>query len=291
LGVLVSKFFLIFLFLLSSLKSDNIKIYFSYGLDGNVKACTCAIVPLAGLSRRADFLEKIKLNSVDDILIEGGDYLGKGITDVSKYNSIYESFLGLKYHLLGTGIGEIKYANGFDFSKSYFPQIASNTISKLNKKSFKQIETIYRKGLKISYVSLLSDSDSNLSKIYLEDYDYLSPQEALESILKNYISDFWIITFNGKDSEMNKIAGILQNQKYLLIQMDSNPSNNPPKSIKSKNGILYYSLTSNHGNTIYNWTLNEKTLKINQFEKLDMDVDQLRDNTIIEKIIKKYKLD
>ncbi len=284
------KLFLFLLFLVSSLQSQdiNLKIFVSRDLKGNIKSCTCTTVPIAGMSGRASFFESEKIDPKRDILIELGDYLGSAVP-IEKYPAIFEGFLAMGYHFLGISEQELKNTSKDSWQKYYYSPVSSNLSFKDKNSGWNELETVYRFGKTIHFVSLLFPSKKEkIGDSFTEGMIYSLPQDFLYRLSTEKKGDLWIFSFWGTEKEMEEVnfPNIFSNRLVILNQ--EKPNSKESSKAYKKPGKVYFQGLEN-GDEINIFEFN-KELKFIKFKKVLLNAENLPENEKISGIIKKYNI-
>ncbi|MCB1142187.1 MAG: hypothetical protein H7A24_08740 [Leptospiraceae bacterium] len=277
--------FLLFMIFLSPIRGESLNIYFSSGIDGNVRSCTCTLVPLAGLSRRLSFLEKKKVLPMKDILIEGGGYLGNKLPQ-DKFNSLFESFLAMKYHFLGIQTHDLKYLESKSFSKFLMPIVTGNFASKKKSNAVKMADVVLRDGRKIAFTNILGKNGNGIPDDLLTDFDWKSPAESITKISEDSKYDFLILHLEGNEKDLLSLKKIINPSRTLVL---FHPDTKVSYQKKAFPGLgTVYAIDESLGNRIYHWNLDTEKLTIQPQKTIDLDVDDLKDHKLIDAIADKY---
>ena len=173
------------LFFIFPISGENLRVVTSRDLKGNIKACTCTAIPISGLAGRGSFLESIQINPKTDLLLELGNYIGPAISR-EQFPALFEGFLALGYHSLGLSEMELKNVSTEAWDKMIYQPVSSNLNSLSGEPSFKTIETFYRNGNVIHFLSFYFPSFTNrLGEVYLSSLSYTPVNQKLNQIVQN----------------------------------------------------------------------------------------------------------
>jgi hypothetical protein len=280
----------LFIIFFNSLYSQdqNLRIYTSRDLKGNVKSCTCTTVPIAGMMGRASFLDSEKIDPKKDILIELGDYLGTAIP-MDKYPAIFEGFLAMGYHFLGISEQELKNTSKDSWQKYYFSPVSSNLNYKDKILVLNEFETVYRYGKTVSFLSIIFPSKfEKIGDTYTKELNYIPPQDLLNRLAIEKKSDLWIFSFWGTEKEMEDLnfANSFPN-RLVILNLERGVPKEGFKTYK-KVGKVYFQGFEN-GDDINIFEFN-KDFKFVKYKKVLLVAENLPENEKISGIVKKYNI-
>ncbi len=284
------KIIIVFIIFINSLFSEeeSLRIYTSRDLKGNVKSCTCTTVPIAGMMGRASFFNSEKIDPKRDILIELGDYLGTAIP-MDKYPAIFEGFLAMGYHFLGISEQELKNTSKDSWQKYYFSPVSSNLNYKEKNSALNEIDTVYRNGKTVSFVSVIFPSKfEKIGDTYTSGMNYTLPQDLINRLSIEKKADLWIFSFWGTEKEMEEInfSNSFTN-RLVILNLERTIPKEGFKTYK-KLGKVYFQGLEN-GDEINIFTYN-KDFKFIKTKKVVLDAENLAENEKISGIIKKYNI-
>lgn len=199
----IIKLFLIVLIIIllpaTGVFADNeISIYYTASLNGNLIGCECKGVPKAGLSTTAAFLRG--LDPENSIIIDLGDF-SDARTDELLSNTLIRLYSDLGYDLAALGDQEL--GSGVDFFKSAAQKLdfICNNIEIDGKPLSPEPVTLIRKGVKIGIAAVI---DPNVFFFYSDDIksriEILDPAAASEAALqtlKKSGSNYNLLLFHG----------------------------------------------------------------------------------------------
>lgn len=276
---------LLFSFHLYAKTPDGISIYVSRDLMGNIKPCTCTRVPIAGMGGRAAYLDSERVSLTRDILIETGNYLGS-VTPLEKNPAVFESFLAMGYHFLGLSEQEIKQASPGSWEKYVFQPVSSNLQPEKKQSGWKDSDAVYRNGRVIRFLSLLYPSyREKIGEIYLRDWKYIHPDDAVTDILSNNRADLWILSIWGEEKELeeSKFFSSIPNKLILLNTLKESPKD---VYVSRKHGRVYLQNGINGDEVnVYEYS---KDLKFISKRRIVLDAEKLVTPEKISGILSKY---
>jgi hypothetical protein len=266
----------------------SFRIVSSRDLKGNVKSCTCTTIPIAGIEGRASFLESIKIDPSRDILIETGDYLGSGVP-MDKYPAIFESFLGMGYHFLGIGVSEVKNSSKDSWEKFIYSPVSSNLTYSPKDGSFKKMDSVFRNGKEIKFLSILFPSKiETIGETYSSGLYYTDPKAFFLQILPDTKADLWIISLWGSEKEIESIQYPTHFKNTLtIINKESGNKKQTPKNIKKLGTVVW--LGMENGDEISILEVN-KNFSIERQKIQTLEAEKFSQNEKISGIIKKYNI-
>ena len=266
----------------------SFRIVSSRDLKGNVKSCTCTTIPIAGMEGRASFLDSIKIDPGRDVLIETGDYLGSGIP-MEKYPAIFESFLGMGYHFLGVGGMEVKNSSKDSWEKYIYSPVASNLAYNQKDISFKKMESVFRNGKEIKFLSILFPSKmESIGDAYTSPMYYTDPKDFFTQISTDLKADLWIVSMWGTEKEIESIQYPSQFKNIItIINNESGKKKQTPKNLKKLGTVVW--LGMENGDEISILELNKNLLVERQRIQL-LEAEKFSQNEKISGIIKKYNI-
>jgi hypothetical protein len=283
---------LLFLFIIffNSLYSQdqNLRIYTSRDLKGNVKSCTCTTVPIAGMMGRASFLDSEKIDPKKDILIELGDYLGTAIP-MDKYPAIFEGFLAMGYHFLGISEQELKNTSKDSWQKYYFSPVSSNLNYKDKISVLNEFETVYRYGKTVSFLSIFFPSKfEKIGDAYTKELNYIPPQDLLNRLAIEKKSDLWIFSFWGTEKEMEDLnfANSFPN-RLVILNLERGVPKEGFKTYKKIGKVYFQGLENGDDINIFEYN---KDFKFVKNKKVLLVAENLPENEKISGIVKKYNI-
>ena len=269
-------------------EESKFRIVTSRDLKGNVKACTCTTIPIAGMEGRASFLESIKIDPSRDILIETGDYLGTGVP-MEKYPAIFESFLGMGYHFLGVGGSEVKNSSKDSWEKFIYAPVSTNLSYSQKDASFKKMESVFRNGKEIKFLSFVFPSKmESIGDTYTSSLNYTEPKDYFLQIPQDIKADLWIVSLWGTEKEIETIQYPSQFKNTItIINNESGKKKQTPKNIKKLGTVVW--LGMENGDEISIIEVN-KNLMVERQKTQILEAEKFSQNEKISGIIKKYNI-
>ncbi|MCB1179918.1 MAG: hypothetical protein KDK36_20240 [Leptospiraceae bacterium] len=283
---------ILFFFNLPLLSEEN-KIFFSSSLNGNLLSCTCTKVPIAGLSRRVSFGNKIKWDKEKDILIEVGDFFSLSDSPIKK-KAILEAYSLMGYTALIPGKNELTYHNSKTWSQwKKFPIISTNLYSKsfFGKNTITDpLKIIKKNGKKIGILSFTGKSIFDLiPKSISETYEIENDSDLIEKIILNYSVDFWIVGLYGNSNDLITYTKVFPNNTIFLGGGEVCKNQKNGISTTSK-GQKIYCTSGKNGDEIGEILLNSQTGKVKSFKLHTIDIDAMTDSPEILQIADKYQI-
>jgi hypothetical protein len=280
----------LFIIFFNSLYSQdqNLRIYTSRDLKGNVKSCLCTTVPIAGMMGRASFLQSEKIDPKKDILIELGDYLGTAIP-MDKYPAIFEGFLAMGYHFLGISEQELKNTSKDSWQKYYFSPVSSNLNYKDKILVLNEFETVYRYGKTVSFLSIIFPSKfEKIGDTYTKELNYIPPQDLLNRLAIEKKSDLWIFSFWGTEKEMEDLnfANSFPN-RLVILNLERGVPKEGFKTYKKVGKVYFQGLENGDDINIFEYN---KDFKFVKNKKVLLVAENLPENEKISGIVKKYNI-
>lgn len=279
-----------FFFLISfSILAEDIQIVFSHSLNGNLLSCPCAIVPIAGLSRRASFIQK-NFSLKNTIFIELGNFFSNS-DSFEKRKAILEAFESLEYSALVPSSNEWTNLTLSEWKEYNHKLILLSNVKEkgifFNKNIFKEKETLIKNGKKFLILSFLSEVGFlNFPSGVQKDYEFISPKNYIQKIKDEEKFDYTILILVGdlENFQADEFS-VIKNKIFFLA---------PFKKTLSKNGELLnpkfgkvYTTSGNFGNELGILKLKNNMI---HSQTILLDVNELEDAPLIQKLAEKYKI-
>lgn len=273
--------------------SDSIKIYYSHSISGNLLACTCTAIPIAGLSRRVSFLEAQKWNRERDILIEVGDFFSLNDSPVKK-KAILEAYQFMGYAGLFPGKNEITYQSAKSWNQwKKFPFVSTNIYTKnifVNEPAMSPFKVISKKNFKIGLASFTGESIfQSVSKSIADSYSIEKDFPMIGKMVENTNTDFWVVGLYGKEKELLDYKKQFP-KNTIFLGAGEICSTQKNGFAQFSTGEKIYCTGGKNGDEIGEIELNSKNGNILQFKLHNLDVDKLKDSPEIQKIADKYQI-
>lgn len=269
--------------------ANEIHIVFSRSLNGNLLSCPCAVVPIAGISRRASFLEKNFSNS-DTIFLELGNFFSSSDSQ-EKRKAILEAFTKLNYVGLTPSTNEWNNLVLNDWKELNSNLILVSNVKEkgwfINKNLFSEKKLIIKHGKKFLISSILSELEFlKISSSIRKYYELIPPKNYVQNFLSKEDYDYLILILIGNLDQFNfEDFSMLNNPIFFLAPSTPIFSKNP-ELLHPKLGKVY-TINGNFGNELGVLKLNLKTNSL-QVKTIQLDVDKLEDATRIKKIAEQY---
>jgi 2',3'-cyclic-nucleotide 2'-phosphodiesterase (5'-nucleotidase family) len=191
---------------------QNITIFYTNDVRGEIEPCGCPHNPIGGLSRKTNYIKKQKIKNF--IVVDAGDIFSdasKVKIYVNSFNNIGESFinLGEKDLILGS-----KFLNDLSQDKN-FKIISSNLFSK-DKPVFKQYIIKEIDKIKFGIMGIIGES----IKLDLKEFTINNPKEILREGIKffqNNNCDYIILLAHADKKEIINILKEISDISFVIL--------------------------------------------------------------------------
>jgi 2',3'-cyclic-nucleotide 2'-phosphodiesterase (5'-nucleotidase family) len=181
---------------------------------------------MGGLSRKSAYLDNLRNNDIDPIIIDAGDALFGRIKypivklPIEQFKA--QSFLQAmeKIGCDAFNIGEYDLAGGYDFLKelkenSTIPFISANLFSvETGKPAFDPYVIVNRNGLKVGIIGVSDNLSSDIKELYKLDY-IKEGQKYIDEIVDDV--DVLIMLVNGMLNNRNVILDSFKKADYIFL--------------------------------------------------------------------------
>jgi hypothetical protein len=283
----MKKYFFYF-FLVVDLCAQEVQIIFSHSLNGNLLSCPCAVVPIAGISRRASFFEK-NFSPNSSIFIELGNFFSSS-DSFEKKQAILEAFQTLGY------LAVVPSKEWEEHSIEDWKNLKNQTlvVSNVKEKGFFQSRELFSEkkvtkkyGKSFVVYSLLSEKEfSNISQKIQKNYQFINPKNFIQSSIQKENYDYLLLVLIGDVNHfpIEEITNL--KNKILFLSPTQKVNLSKPFILHPKLGNIYTTRV-NFGNELGVIQLN--LANSSEQEKLIvLDVENLLDSPNVKKIIDKY---
>jgi 2',3'-cyclic-nucleotide 2'-phosphodiesterase (5'-nucleotidase family) len=288
----MKKWILFFVLSYFPIWADSIKIYYSSSTNGNLLACTCTAIPIAGLSRRVHFLEEKNWKKDKDILIELGDVFSLNDSPVKK-KAMLEAYQWMGYSAIFLGKNEITYHNSESWAQwKKFPFVNTNIYKKnlfVNDPVVDPFKILSKGNDKIGIASFGGDSMfQSVSKSISDSYAIQKDMGMIQKMIQNVSVDFWIVGLYGNFKELVDYKKLFPKNTIFLGSGEVCQG--------QKNGLLVlsgekiYCSSGKNGDEIGEIEIQSKTGNVIKHQMHILDVDKLKDSPDIQKIADKYQI-
>jgi hypothetical protein len=275
-----------------SINSEPSFVY-SHSLNGNLIACTCTLVPIAGLSRRYSFLETNQFYKEDTIFLELGNFFSPS-DSIEKRKAILEVFTNQKNIYLFLGKNELQ-----TLGVSFWKEISVEKILLLNlkeKKIFGSSELFTPKVVlnlnqkKILLSSVISKhSFQTLPESFQNEYKFLPVLEQVQTLIKETSFDLLVLGILGKANEFHELSLVLPKNTLLFLV--------PFESVNAKNGYIQdeklgrlYTTSGKNGDELGFLELQNFLSSKGKVKTFTLIAEDWKDNPKILEIAKKWKV-
>lgn len=264
---------------------ESFRLIFSYSLKGNVNACTCTAIPIAGLLKRDFFFQKNQVSSDRDILVELGDFYAPS-QDAKKKPALEEGFSRMGYHLLVPGMNEFKNAGSDELSR--FPQLTVSNLKIAGSASqfTSGFRTAERNGKKILILPYITKAAFlRIPEPFRKKYSHLSFESVYKYVQENEKYDFLILAVYGKLADASEWSSLKKDKSAVILGGEE--KNSPSGFSETSSGRVYYNSGKN-GDDISILEISLKDFKVIQAKTFTLDADKEKDSERIQKILDKY---
>ncbi len=200
---------------------EQIDIYYTSSINGNLDGCECHAVPRAGMVSSAYFLRE--RNPDDSILIDLGDFLDV-YPDSLLADNIYQVFDELDYDVLS--LGDQEFTEGIDFlleKRGIYPLMSNNLT--INGEPFSPQPMIFEKnGKKIGIAGIIDSRvfyfHSGVVKEAISLESITESSERLHGELEEEGADAFVLLFHGSAEKARELFSSDDSWDALLFAHD-----------------------------------------------------------------------
>jgi hypothetical protein len=288
---MIQFFSFLILFSLIQLNAEEIRFLYAHSLDGNLIACTCTRIPIAGLSRRDSFLKGKNLKTPSTLSLELGNF--SKITDTpSKRQAILEGLETIGTDIYFPGKQELESLGPEDWKQL---QTSKIVLSNLKAKSFfgsSQIfashKTLKVKNQSIFVTGILSQPGfSNLPSNFRSKYKWEPIEDQMKKISKEDTKSIHLIGLIGDLSDFESYADQFPKNRVLFL-IPFKKVHAPKGYLESKSLGKVYTTSGKNGDDIGMVDISIETLSPKSTQVWTIDIENWPDTNRIQKIAQKW---
>ncbi|HMZ59110.1 MAG TPA: hypothetical protein PL048_10060 [Leptospiraceae bacterium] len=264
---------------------ESFRLIFSHSLKGNVNACTCTAIPIAGLLKRDFFFQKIQVSPDRDILIEAGDFYAPS-QDAKKKPALEEGFSRMGYHLLVPGMNEFKNAGSDELNRFSHLTVSNIKITGSSSQFTSGIGILERNGRKVVILPYMTKAAFlRIPEPYRKKYSHIPFDAVYRYVQENVKHDFLILAVYGKLADAPEWISVKKEKSVVILGGDETKSSSGFSDTAS--GRIYHNSGKN-GDDISVLEISLKDFKVIQSKVTTLDADKEKDSERIQKILDKY---